>query len=230
MSTNSSPYSRGTLIVIEGLDKAGKSTQCARLVERLKREGKKVRHMRFPDRSTPIGRMIDSYLKGQAQQEDHVIHLLFSANRWEAAEQIKADIAQGITIVIDRYYYSGCVYSAAKEIPGLDLQWARWPEVGLPRPDICIFLSISAEDASKRGGFGGEKYESKAMQGRVRQLFDELRESSDREDIHVIDAGAAEEIVEASVIRLALECMRCVESGSRGRQLRQVLPSSPEIH
>ena len=37
------------------------------------------------DRSTPIGQMIDSYLKGQAEIEDHVIHLLFSANRWEAA-------------------------------------------------------------------------------------------------------------------------------------------------
>jgi dTMP kinase len=39
----------------------------------------------FPDRTTPIGKMIDNYLKGEAEQEDHVIHLLFSANRWEAA-------------------------------------------------------------------------------------------------------------------------------------------------
>lgn len=38
-----------------------------------------------PDRSTSIGQMIDSYLKNDSQQEDHVIHLLFSANRWEAA-------------------------------------------------------------------------------------------------------------------------------------------------
>lgn len=37
------------------------------------------------DRTTPIGAMIDSYLKGQSEQDDHVIHLLFSANRWEAA-------------------------------------------------------------------------------------------------------------------------------------------------
>jgi hypothetical protein len=37
------------------------------------------------DRTTPIGQMINSYLSGQSEQEDHVIHLLFSANRWEAA-------------------------------------------------------------------------------------------------------------------------------------------------
>ena len=36
------------------------------------------------DRSTTIGRMINDYLKGEIDQEDHVIHLLFSANRWEA--------------------------------------------------------------------------------------------------------------------------------------------------
>lgn len=36
------------------------------------------------DRSTPIGQMIDSYLKSDVEMEDHVIHLLFSANRWEA--------------------------------------------------------------------------------------------------------------------------------------------------
>lgn len=36
------------------------------------------------DRTTPIGQMIDSYLKGETEVEDHVIHLLFSANRWEA--------------------------------------------------------------------------------------------------------------------------------------------------
>lgn len=37
------------------------------------------------DRTTPIGQMIDSYLKSQVEMDDHVIHLLFSANRWEAA-------------------------------------------------------------------------------------------------------------------------------------------------
>jgi thymidylate kinase len=38
-----------------------------------------------PDRTTTIGKMIDAYLKGDQEAEDHVIHLLFSANRWEAA-------------------------------------------------------------------------------------------------------------------------------------------------
>jgi dTMP kinase len=92
---------RGALIVLEGLDRSGKTTQVKLLEQRFVELGKKVKTFRFPgasevllgwlssclhfsDRSTPIGQMIDSYLKSQTEMEDHVIHLLFSANRWEA--------------------------------------------------------------------------------------------------------------------------------------------------
>ncbi|KAF2245949.1 thymidylate kinase [Trematosphaeria pertusa] len=190
---------RGKLIVFEGLDRAGKSTQCQMLVEALQKDGVKVRHMRFPDRTTPIGQMINSYLSGQSEQEDHVIHLLFSANRWEAAASIQADISAGTTVIIDRYYYSGCVYSAAKHNPTLSLAWARHPEVGLPRPDACIFLDISAEDAAKRGGYGTEKYEKQEMQDGVRELFNVLMESSEKDDFVRIDAGASLEEVQSRV-------------------------------
>lgn len=41
--------------------------------------------MSSADRTTPIGKMIDAYLKSESELDDHVIHLLFSANRWELA-------------------------------------------------------------------------------------------------------------------------------------------------
>lgn len=67
--------------------------------------------------------MINGYLTGNAQQDDHSIHLLFSANRWEAIQEILKDIGSGVTIIIDRYSFSGAVYSAAKDNPDLSLQW-----------------------------------------------------------------------------------------------------------
>ncbi|KAF2871229.1 thymidylate kinase [Massariosphaeria phaeospora] len=191
--------SRGALIVFEGLDRAGKSTQCELLVSNLQTAGAKVRHVRFPDRTTPIGQMINSYLSGQTEQEDHAIHLLFSANRWELASSIKADLLAGTTVVIDRYYYSGCVYSAAKHNPALDLAWARHPEVGLPRPDLCLFLDVSTEEAAKRGGYGAEKYEKKEMQDRVRELFDVLMQGGDKEDFVRIYAGAGVDEVQGKI-------------------------------
>lgn len=115
--------------------------------------------------------MIDAYLKSEAAMDDHVIHLLFSANRWEAARRIADLLHQGTTVVCDRYYYSGMVYSAAKTNPLLPLSWARAPEVGLPRPDLVVFLDLTEEEARARGGWGDEIYEKAAMQQKVRKLF-----------------------------------------------------------
>ncbi|KAF2237288.1 thymidylate kinase [Viridothelium virens] len=206
------PSHRGLFVVFEGLDRSGKSTQSARLVRNLKDQGHQVRHISFPDRTTPIGQMINSYLKGQSQQEDHVIHLLFSANRWEAAESISHDIASGTTIVCDRYYYSGCVYSAAKENPSLSLEWARRPEEGLPRPDVCLFLDISPEKAAERGGFGHERYEQSEMQKRVRELFLRLRSSPDENDFVTVDAGQPADVVEKEVLQIVVKTRESIDA------------------
>src|ERR1700710_1703115 len=103
--------------------------------------------------------MINKYLTGQAQQDDHSIHLLFSANRWEAIGSIKADLLSGTKVIVDRYSFLGAVYSAAKANPNLSLSWAWNMEVGLLKPDLLFFLDISSEDAAKRGGYGAERYE-----------------------------------------------------------------------
>ncbi|MCJ1398824.1 Thymidylate kinase [Xylographa trunciseda] len=198
---------RGALIVVEGLDRAGKSTQCEHLSETLEKEGYTVKSMRFPDRSTPIGKSIDSYLKGETTIEDHVIHHLFSANRWEAAAQILAEIQSGTTMIIDRYSYSGAVYSAAKENPALTLQWAWQMEAGLPAPDLCVFLDIEPEVAKKRGGFGAERYENTDMQGRVRTLFHRLFKTRLGVNTVVIDAGRSKHLVERDVLQSAKACL-----------------------
>lgn len=75
--------SRGALIVLEGLDRCGKTSQCNRLLSTLEGLGHSVESWRFPDRNTGVGKMISSYLSNQSQLDDHAIHLLFSANRWE---------------------------------------------------------------------------------------------------------------------------------------------------
>lgn len=165
---------RGLFIVVEGLDRSGKSTQCELLCKHIEKQGKTAKYVKFPDRTTPTGTMINSYLTNQAQQDDHFIHLLFSANRWEAASGLRKDIKDGIWVVVDRYSYSGAVYSAAKENPDLSLEWAWAPEQGLPQPDLIFFLDISATDAAARGGYGEERYEKEEMQTRVRSLYEEI--------------------------------------------------------
>ena len=69
---------------------------------------------RFPDRSTNIGAIINSYLGCKKELEDHVVHLLFSANRWEMEKEIINTLMSGTSVLIDRYAYSGVAFSAAK--------------------------------------------------------------------------------------------------------------------
>lgn len=76
--------SRGYLIAVEGCDRCGKSTQCFRAKDWLEAQtGRPVEYWKFPDRTTPIGQLINGYLAEGMNLPDEAIHLLFSANRWE---------------------------------------------------------------------------------------------------------------------------------------------------
>lgn len=161
--------------------------------------------------------MIDSYLRGSSHQDDHSIHLLFSANRWEVAKSIEEDILSGTTVIVDRYSYSGVVYSAAKANPTLSLEWAWQPEIGLPRPDICLFLSISPDEAAKRGGFGAERYENETMQTRVRELFRTILDK--QEDVSIIDAGKSIEEVSQEIQGAVAGCISRLDPTSPLRKL-----------
>jgi len=181
---------RGAFIVIEGLDRSGKSTQTSLLHDRLKDAGESVQLLKFPDRSTAIGQMIDSYLRSQSDLDDRAIHLLFSANRWELASTIIALLNAGTTVVADRYAFSGVTFSASK---GLSYEWCRAPDIGLPAPDLTVFLDVEPETARERGGFGEERYEKEEMQRRVRGLFERIGKESGR--WVVVDAGKQREAV-----------------------------------
>ena len=105
---------RGVLVVFEGCDRSGKTTQVTKLVERLNKGGQAAVMRRFPDRTTSIGSVINSYLGCKKELEDHVVHLLFSANRWEVERDIVDTLMAGTHVFIDRYAYSGVAFSAAK--------------------------------------------------------------------------------------------------------------------
>ncbi|TIC31845.1 putative thymidylate kinase [Wallemia mellicola] len=160
--------SRGLFIVVEGLDRTGKSTQCAQLLNYFSNEGRQATLMKFPDRTTNIGQMINSYLQSKTELNDKAIHLLFSANRWELSQYIIDTINSGTTIIADRYAYSGVAYSIAK---GLDYDYCKSPDKGLPIPDKVFFLDLPPQLAQRREDYGEERYESLDIQTRVRSSF-----------------------------------------------------------
>ncbi|GKV16683.1 hypothetical protein SLEP1_g27291 [Rubroshorea leprosula] len=137
-----SSESRGALIVFEGLDRSGKTSQCSRLLSYLEGLGHSAELWRFPDRTTTVGQMVSAYLSNDLQLDDHTIHLLFSANRWEKRSMMEAKLRAGTTLLVDRYSYSGVAFSSAK---GLDIGWCKAPEAGLLAPDLVLYLDIPPE-------------------------------------------------------------------------------------
>ena len=79
---------RGKIVVLEGTDKAGKTTQSRMLLEALKNQGKVCVVIDFPDYNTPIGAEIRAFLDGRREYPSEAKHLLFSANRWEKKKEI----------------------------------------------------------------------------------------------------------------------------------------------
>ncbi|KAJ7274522.1 thymidylate kinase [Mycena haematopus] len=187
---------RGAFIAVEGLDRSGKTTQVVTLQTRLEAEGISVQLFKFPDRTTAIGQMIDSYLRSQSELHNRAIHLLFSANRWELAASIEQLLAAGTTVVCDRYAFSGVAFSAAKD---LSLEWCRSPDVSLPAPDVTLFLDITPEQARSRGGYGEERYEKEEMQRKVRDIFHQISTEFTEATWVTIDAGREREVVAEEV-------------------------------
>ncbi|KAF9423169.1 hypothetical protein BGZ94_008386 [Podila epigama] len=188
---------RGRFILLEGCDRAGKSTQCAMLVAALKERGHRVELFKFPDRTTTIGQMIHAYLTNAKELDDKAIHLLFSANRWEAMQAMKRKLREGVHLVVDRYAYSGVAFSTAK---GLDLNWCKNPDRGLVRPDLTFFLDLPTAEAEKRGGFGEERYEKRELQERVRQVFLELK----GKEWVMVDARHSVQAMHDTILKTAL--------------------------
>lgn len=90
---------RGAFILFEGVDRCGKTTQTKLLAEYCQEKTGAAELIRFPDRETTIGKLIDSYLRSASNLNDNSIHLLFSANRWESSENIEKKLKAGTTLV-----------------------------------------------------------------------------------------------------------------------------------
>ncbi|CAJ0910920.1 16845_t:CDS:2, partial [Entrophospora sp. SA101] len=174
---------RGALIVLEGCDGSGKSTQAKRLYDHLKNDGVNVKLMRFPDRSTLIGQLINSYLKNEEDLDD----------------TMKNYLLDGTTLIVDRYVFSGVVYSTAK---GLDFNWCKSSDIGLLTPDMVIFMNMPSEELLKRKGFGDERYEKLEFQQKVKDNFLKLE---DPRFWKILDANKSISEIHNQIMKLSLD-------------------------
>lgn len=142
------------LIVLEGLDGAGKSTQVRKLLDYLGQKCPKLEYIHFPRYEAPVyGGLISRFLRGEFGPIDQVhpqlVALLFAEDRHGAAPEIKKAIAGGATVLLDRYVYSNIAYQCAKLADTGEAETLRewilnteFGEFDEPRPDLNIFLNV----------------------------------------------------------------------------------------
>ena len=138
---------KGKIIVIEGLDKAGKRTQSRLLIDDLKLLGKICVIMDFPDYSTHIGAEIKAFLDGKRDYPTELTHILLSANRWEKKKEIESMMDNGTVLILNRYYQSNLVYGMSN---GLNINWLLNLDKGLPKEDLVIVLEVNPKTSYQR--------------------------------------------------------------------------------
>jgi dTMP kinase len=138
---------KGKIIVLEGTDKAGKTTQSRMLAEALKVLGKVCVVIDFPDYTTPIGMEIRAFLDGKRDYPPEAMHLLFSTNRWEKKKEIESMVENGTIVVMNRYWQSNLIYGAAN---GMDSGWLLRLDKGLPKEDLVVVILVNPGISTKR--------------------------------------------------------------------------------
>ena len=182
---------RGLFVVLEGIDHSGKTIQAHELVNHFETLEFPVKYLRFPDNESSVGKMLRDFLSGSQKLDPRTAQLLFSANRAAIAPQIIGDLEAGINIVCDRYSYSGIAYGTAE---GLDFEWLKSLEKGLPAPDVVLFLDMDVETALKRHDPGTpyDCYENVRFQTSVQKVY---REKLFSRGWQKIDADAPQLVV-----------------------------------
>ena len=147
----------GKLIVIEGTDGSGKSTQFARLTQRLNQEGRQFQKLVFPQYKEESSALIRMYLGGEfgdkpSDVNAYAASAFYAVDRYASYKKVWGEwYEQGGLILSDRYTTSNAVHQASKEPKdkqGAFLGWLyefEYDKLGLPRPDLTIYLDVPTE-------------------------------------------------------------------------------------
>ncbi|MGN0998114.1 MAG: dTMP kinase [Faecousia sp.] len=151
----------GKLIVIEGTDGSGKSTQFKALTEHLAADGNRFQTLVFPQYSEPSSALIRMYLGGEFGSKPTDVNA-YAASAFYAVDRYasyKKGWGQwyddGGLIVSDRYTTSNAVHQASKETGEKQAEFLKWlyefeyDKLGLPRPDLTIYLDVPTDFTEK---------------------------------------------------------------------------------
>lgn len=189
------PYP-GYLIVLEGIDGTGKSTQAKLLAEALREQGHRVILSREPTDGAFGRRLRESATTGRLSPEEEL--QLFHQDRREHVETlIEPALQSGEIVILDRYYFSTMAYQGVR---GFDPQEIRKVnEEFAPQPDLLLHLDLSLDTALQRIGVrDGQTNEFEQRESL--QLCSEIFRSVQDDFVKVIDANQSIEQIHEAIL------------------------------
>ena len=196
---------RGTLIVFEGIDGCGKSTQLRRLAERLRAKGIDPVVTREPTEG-PWGRKIRAMAQsGEAVSPETELEWFFEDRRDHMREVVTPALEAGRVVLSDRSYLSTVAYQGAR---GLDAaKILADSEAEFERPHVALIFELSPEAGlarvDARGGTSEPVFENLPFQQRVARAFAEL----EVEGLVRIDADRDEDAIAHDVWEAVRACV-----------------------
>lgn len=186
---------RGKLIVFEGIDGTGKSTQVERLAARLSAAGEEVETSFEPTKGQYGQRLRASMVTGRLSADEELG--LFHADRRDHVERlIEPSLAAGKYVLLDRYYFSTMAYQGARGFDPAELK--RTNESFAPVPDVLLIFELPVDDALARIGVRdgeGNAFEKRECLQSCARIFAEI----DGDYVHRIDASQDADAVEDQV-------------------------------
>jgi len=155
----------GKLIVLEGTDGSGKSTQMELLAQRLEQEGVPFRRLRFPRYDNPSSALIRMYLGGEFGEKPDAVGA-YAASTFYAVDRFASFVQDwqeyyenGGLVISDRYTTSNAIHQGSKLPQAEQADYFRWLEdlefgkMKLPRPDLvlCLDMPIHLSQSLMRG-------------------------------------------------------------------------------
>jgi dTMP kinase len=187
---------RGFLMVIEGIDGAGKSTLARSLAAWLRERGRTVVLDREPT-DGPHGRALRESAKTGRLSPEGELELFVKDRHEHVANVIAPALARGEVVILDRYYFSNAAYQGARGLDPAAIIAAN--EAFAPVPDLVLLLDVDPASGHSRIGARGsslDDFEGAAYLADVRRLFLSL----DRPFIHRIDASRSFSEVEREAL------------------------------
>ena len=138
------------IIVFEGIDGSGKSTQLQRLKHCLEEVGKDVVTYKFPTHDkTRFGKIIDGYLTGEMEHlPTEVPAVFYAVDRYQFKDKMEKELEEGKLLLIDRYYISNLAHQGGK-YRGKErkemMEWLYSIDSRLPREDVVFVFDITPE-------------------------------------------------------------------------------------